>query len=154
MQPPGPARANPVKNLAECLNEFGSSIAPAAAVVRLAWVVGYLLFPADFSIISLSLIILRGSHLVLLAHVAPPADQDPDDAGVSVPGAGVQGRVPVLKCHDHEELSESDKLSHVVLQVGLAAVEEQHTAGLVVAVLTAEVERREPAPVLDVEICF
>ena len=101
-----------------------------------------------------SLIILRGSHLVLLAHVAPPADQDPDDAGVSVPGAGVQGRVSVLKCHNHEESSESDKLSYVVLQVWLAAVEEQHAAGLVVSVLTAEVKRREPAPVLDVEICF
>ena len=37
------------------------------------------------------------SHLVLLAHVAPPAHQDPDDARVAVPGAGVQGCVPVLK---------------------------------------------------------
>ena len=44
--------------------------------------------------------------------------------------------------------------SHIVLQVRLAAIEEQHPAGLVVAVLTAEVKRREPAPVLDVEVCF
>ena len=44
--------------------------------------------------------------------------------------------------------------AHIVLQVGLAAIEEQHPAGLVVAVLTAEVKRREPASVLDVEVCF
>ena len=44
--------------------------------------------------------------------------------------------------------------SYVVLQVGLAAIEEQHPAGLVVAVLTAEVKRRKPASVLDVEVCF
>ena len=44
--------------------------------------------------------------------------------------------------------------SHIVLQVRLAAIEEQHAAGLVVSILTAEVKRREPAPVLDVEICF
>ena len=42
-------------------------------------------------------------HLVLLAHVAPAADQDPDDACVSVPGAGVQGSVSVLKIWNHEE---------------------------------------------------
>ena len=44
--------------------------------------------------------------------------------------------------------------SHIVFQVRLAAIKEQHPAGLVVAVLTAEVKRREAAPVLDVEICF
>ena len=44
--------------------------------------------------------------------------------------------------------------SHIVLQVRLAAIEEQHPAGLVVAVLAAEVKRRKPASVLDVEVCF
>ena len=44
--------------------------------------------------------------------------------------------------------------SHIVLQVRLAAIEQQHPAGLVVAILTAKVKRREPASVLDVEICF
>ena len=44
--------------------------------------------------------------------------------------------------------------SHIVFQVRLAAVEEQHSTGLVVTVLTAEVKWREPAPVLDVEICL
>ena len=45
-------------------------------------------------------------------------------------------------------------MTHVVLDVWLASPEQQDPAGLVVAVLAAQVERREPAPVLDVEICL
>ena len=44
--------------------------------------------------------------------------------------------------------------TYIVLDVWFAAVQQQQPAGLVVAVLAAQVERREPAPVLDVEICL
>ena len=43
-------------------------------------------------------------------------------------------------------------MTHVVLDVWLASPEQQDPAGLVVPVLAAEVEGREPAPVLDVEV--
>ena len=42
--------------------------------------------------------------------------------------------------------------SHVVLDVRLASVEKENSARLVVSVLTTEVERREAAAVLDVEV--
>ena len=42
--------------------------------------------------------------------------------------------------------------SHVVLDVRLATVEKKNPACLVVTVLTTEVERREAAAVLDVEV--
>ena len=42
--------------------------------------------------------------------------------------------------------------THIVLDVRLAAAEEEDAAGLVVAVLAAEMERCKPAPVLDVRV--
>ena len=44
------------------------------------------------------------------------------------------------------------QMSHVVLDVWLAPGEEEDPAGLVVAVLAAEVQGGEPATVLDVGV--
>ena len=118
------------------------------------WVVGYLLFPADFSIISISLIIPWFS----------PCSARSRCTG-RWPGSWWRRRVRTWRwcagaCLRTEIILQWSAAviislrSHIVLQVRLAAIEEQHTAGLVVSILTAEVKRREPAPVLDVEICF
>ena len=42
--------------------------------------------------------------------------------------------------------------SYIILDVGSAAVQQQHPGGLVVPVLAAEVERGEAAPVLHVHV--
>ena len=42
--------------------------------------------------------------------------------------------------------------TYIVFQVGLAAVQQQNSAGLVVAILTAEMKRSKSSPVFYVEI--
>ena len=68
--------------------------------------------------------------LVLFGNATLSRDQDPRDTRVAVPGGRVQGRIAV-----------------VILDVGVAAGEEQLPAGLVVPVLAAEVEGGEAAAV-------
>ncbi len=43
-------------------------------------------------------------------------------------------------------------LTHVIFNVGFASRQEKDSAGLVVAVLAAEMQGREPSPVLDVGV--
>ena len=108
-RPPSPA--NPVKNLAECLNLFGCWTGEREQAEL------YLLFPADFSI---------KAHLVLFRDITLGADQYADDPGVSIPGRGVERSVAVLKCNNRlqpSHLPGPSPLTYIVFQVGLAAVQ-------------------------------
>ena len=106
----------------------------------------YLLFPADFSI---------KAHLVLFRDITLSADQYADDPGVTIPGRGVERSVAVLKCNNRLQPSHPpgpSPLTYIVFQVGLAAVQQQNSAGLIVAILTAEMKRSKSSPVFYVEI--
>ena len=52
----------------------------------------------------------------------------------------------------HIKKQRKRKISYVIFNVWFASCQEEYSAGLVVAVLAAEVQGREPAPVLDVGV--